>query len=158
MNYYPLNLKTFILKSCYKKKLIYLKSYAQQLLKGLDHIHNLGIIHRDIKPENILINRKNICIADFGSSKIFNNAGSTTYISTRYYRAPECLLENAFYDMSIDIWAMGCVFAEILLNKPIFMGENNTDQLYKIFSILGFPNKKIFRNVQSRIKFTKYYR
>ena len=147
MDYYPMNLKTFINKFSKKKKMIYLKSYTQQLLKALDHIHNLNIIHRDIKPDNILINYNKICLADFGTSKIFNGQKSTSYISTRYYRAPECILENEFYDMSIDIWAMGCVFAEILLGKPLFIGTNNSDQLYKIFKILGFPNKEILKTL-----------
>lgn len=147
MDYYPIDLKTFIMKACYKKKMIYLKSYTMQLLKGLEHIHNLSIIHRDIKPDNILINKNKVVLADFGSAKFFNNTQSSVYISTRYYRAPECILENEFYDMSIDIWAMGCVFAEILLNRPIFIGKNNADQLCKIFKVLGFPSKEILKTI-----------
>lgn len=147
MDYYPINLRTFIIKSCYKKKMIYLKSYTEQLLKALDHIHNFNIIHRDIKPDNILVNGNRVCLADFGTSKIFNGTKSTPYISTRYYRAPECILENEFYNMSIDIWAMGCVFAEILLTKPLFMGKSNSDQLYRIFKIMGFPSKEILKTL-----------
>jgi len=120
---------------------------ANQAIDSIQCIHEQNIIHRDIKPDNILINYNKICLADFGTSKIFNGQKSTSYISTRYYRAPECILENEFYDMSIDIWAMGCVFAEILLGKPLFIGTNNSDQLYKIFKILGFPNKEILKTL-----------
>lgn len=147
MDYYPINLTTFIIKSCYKKKMIYLKSYTEQLLKALGHIHSFNIIHRDIKPDNILVNGNRVCLADFGTSKIFNGRKSTPYISTRYYRAPECILENEFYDMSIDIWAMGCVFAEILLTKPLFIGKSNSDQLYRIFKIMGFPSNEILKTL-----------
>ena len=84
-----------------------------QLLNGLKEIHSLSIAHRDLKPENVLLSKDGIIkICDFGSSKVINELGKNTpYIVSRYYRAPELILCVTDYDVSIDIWAAGCIFA-----------------------------------------------
>jgi serine/threonine protein kinase len=96
-------------------------------------------MHRDIKPENILLNKNgNVKIADFGFTKsVLNSRSHTDYISTRWYRAPELLLKKNDYSFEIDIFALGCVFAELLLLQPLFPGKNEIDQIYLIFKRLG---------------------
>lgn len=117
---------------------------AKQLLSGLEHIHALNIMHRDLKPLNILWDpdRHHLVIADFGASKKHDSKPSTTYIATRYYRAPECILDNPNYDYKIDIWAAGCILAEIIQAKVLFEGRDSTDQLYKILRRMGYPSNE----------------
>ena len=126
--------------------LLLVEQVSCQILTALQHIHSFKIIHRDLKGQNILIKGKGrdiiAVISDFGSAKIHSSSPSTWYVSTRYYRAPECILQNGFYNHKIDIWGFGAVLAECLLGKPIFKGVDSTDQLCKIFRILGFPDKE----------------
>lgn len=120
------------------------KIYAYQLFRALLHLENKSIVHRDIKPKNILINPKNhaLILADFGSAKIMqSDTLSISYICTRYYRAPELLLGDDSYRHKIDVWAAGCVIAEIFLGMPLFMGKNFGDQLLQIIKVLGTPSK-----------------
>ena len=116
-----------------------------QLLKAIDHMHSNGIYHRDIKPENILIAHDLIKLADFGSCKGINSQQPCTeYISTRWYRPPECLLTDGYYDYKMDIWGVGCVMFEIIALYPLFPGNNELDQANRIHNILGTPHPKIF--------------
>ncbi|MGH0187160.1 UNVERIFIED_CONTAM: hypothetical protein FKN15_034044 [Acipenser sinensis] len=92
-----------------------IKSYMYQLCKSLDHMHRNGIFHRDVKPENILIRRDVLKLADFGSCRsVYSKPPYTEYISTRWYRAPECLLTDGHYSYKMDMWSAGCVFFEIV--------------------------------------------
>ena len=116
-----------------------IKIYIYQLLKGLEHMHKRGIFHRDIKPENILVDHncdfdKGLKLADFGSCRgIYSKQPYTEYISTRWYRAPECLLTDGYYGPEMDLWGVGCVFFEITSLYPLFPGTNELDQMiYKI--------------------------
>jgi renal tumor antigen len=133
------------------------KFYLFQLTAGLNHLHRNGIFHRDCKPENILIRcdpymkqvnpwkAEIVKLADFGSICSINSPlPHSAYVSTRWYRAPECLLTNGYYDQKIDIWALGCVFYEILTLHPMFPGDNEFDQLDKIHHILGTPSETLF--------------
>ena len=128
-----------------------------QLLKALDHMHNNGIFHRDIKPENILLLNDHIKLADFGSCKgMYSEHPYTEYISTRWYRAPECLLTDGYYDFKMDLWGVGCVMFEIIGLFPLFPGQNEVDTVHKIHNILGSPDKKIldrFQKVASHMEF-----
>uniref|UniRef100_A0A8C0WNQ7 Protein kinase domain-containing protein n=1 Tax=Castor canadensis TaxID=51338 RepID=A0A8C0WNQ7_CASCN len=88
--------------------------YMYQLCKSLDHMHRNGIFHRDVKPENILIKQDILKLGDFGSCcSVYSKQPYTEYISTRWYRAPECLLTDGFYTYKMDLWSAGCVFYEI---------------------------------------------
>jgi len=117
-----------------------IKNYMFQLLKSMDHMHRNGIFHRDIKPENILITDDELKLADFGSCRgIYSKQPYTEYISTRWYRAPECLLTDGYYNYKMDMWGVGCVFFEVLSLYPLFPGTNELDQITKIHQILGTP-------------------
>ncbi|OWZ21420.1 CMGC/RCK protein kinase [Phytophthora megakarya] len=116
-----------------------------QLVKSLDHMHNKGIFHRDIKPENILVeDNTKLKLADFGSCRgIYSKQPYTEYISTRWYRAPECLLTDGYYGPEMDMWGVGCVFFEITSLYPLFPGSNELDQIHRIHKILGTPSPDV---------------
>eukprot|EP00796_Vickermania_ingenoplastis_P006178 gene6178-4456_t len=122
-----------------------LMSFMYQMLKGLDHAHRAGLFHRDIKPENLLINADGLLkIADFGSCKgLYSKQPLTEYISTRWYRAPECLLTDGYYSFKMDLWSAGCVFFELAALYPLFPGSNELDQIDKIHDVLGTPAKEV---------------
>ncbi|XP_074270487.1 mitogen-activated protein kinase 4-like [Silene latifolia] len=116
-----------------------------QLLNGLDYLHSSNIIHRDLKPGNLLVNAKwDLKICDFGLATTTKGSPqtqpATEYVVTRWYRAPELLLQCHTYGPAIDIWSVGCIFAELLGGNPLFPGKNQVDQLMKIICILGTQN------------------
>ncbi|XP_044745735.1 serine/threonine-protein kinase dyf-5-like [Coccinella septempunctata] len=120
------------------------RNMLYQILQGLAFIHRHGFFHRDLKPENILCSGPELVkIADFGLVReIRSRPPYTDYVSTRWYRAPEVLLHSTTYSSPIDMWAVGCIAAEICTYRPLFPGSTETDQLYKICAIMGCPNKK----------------
>lgn len=114
-----------------------------ELLKGLSFIHRAGFFHRDIKPENLLWGGDSLKIADFGLARETKlGQPFTEYISTRWYRAPELLLRAPRYGPAVDVWAAGCVCAELLTLRPLFQGSSELDQLYKVCSVLGTPGRE----------------
>ncbi|XP_028921007.1 MAPK/MAK/MRK overlapping kinase isoform X4 [Ornithorhynchus anatinus] len=118
-------------------------NYMYQLCKSLDHMHRNGIFHRDVKPENILIKKDLLKLGDFGSCRsVYSRPPYTEYISTRWYRAPECLLTDGYYSSKMDMWSAGCVFYEISSLHPLFPGANELDQITKIHEIIGTPAQK----------------
>merc|ERR1719193_2765382 len=131
-----------------KQKLqdIHYKFFLYQMLRGLKYIHSAGVIHRDLKPENIMVNGEdcNLKITDFGLARgVYKEKGRllTEYVVTRWYRAPEIMCSKKMYDEAIDVWAVGCIFAEFFLKRPLFPGRDHLDQLKLIFHILGSPPK-----------------
>ena len=123
-----------------------IKDIIRQTLLGLAHMHKYGYFHRDMKPENLLINDRTVKIADFGLVREIRSIPPyTEYVSTRYYRAPECILKSANYSSPMDIWAVGCIMAEMYMHpKPLFYGQNEKEVLNKICSILGTPTHDIW--------------
>ncbi|KAL6511100.1 hypothetical protein OROGR_022224 [Orobanche gracilis] len=116
-----------------------------QVLQGLAYVHKNGYFHRDLKPENLLVTNKIIKIADFGLARELSSTPPyTDYVSTRWYRAPEVLLQSASYTPAIDMWAIGAILAELFTSCPIFPGESEIDQLYKICCVLGRPDWNTF--------------
>jgi len=121
------------------------KSFLWQLLQGISHCHENRVLHRDLKPQNLLINRDGeLKLADFGLARSFGIPvrSYTHEVVTLWYRSPEVLLGSRHYSTPIDLWSVGCIFAEIASGRPLFPGKNDKDQLLKIFQILGTPTLK----------------
>uniref|UniRef100_A0AAQ5ZCM8 Mitogen-activated protein kinase n=1 Tax=Amphiprion ocellaris TaxID=80972 RepID=A0AAQ5ZCM8_AMPOC len=122
--------------------------FLYQILRGLKYIHSANVLHRDLKPSNLLINTTcDLKICDFGLARIadpeHDHTGFLTeYVATRWYRAPEIMLNSKGYSKSIDIWSVGCILAEMLSNKPIFPGKHYLDQLNHILGVLGSPSQE----------------
>jgi len=111
-----------------------------QILQGLHFMHRHGFFHRDIKPENILIRDTTVKLADFGLAReVRSRPPYTDYVSTRWYRAPEILLRSKYYNSPIDVFACGCILAELLTLRPLFPGASEADQIHKILAVLGSP-------------------
>lgn len=128
----------------------HIKAYTIMTLKGLEYLHMNWILHRDLKPNNLLVNKKGILkIADFGLAKRFGTPDRlhTHRVVTRFYRAPELLFGARAYGPAVDIWAVGCIVAELLLRVPFLPGESDLDQLTKIFTTLGSPNEETWPGV-----------
>jgi serine/threonine protein kinase len=105
-------------------------------------MHKKGFFHRDLKPENLLATGDIVKIADFGLAReIRSRPPFTDYVSTRWYRAPEILLRSTTYNSPIDIFAIGAIMAELYMLRPLFPGQNETDQIYKTWAVLGSPKK-----------------
>eukprot|EP01063_Lacrimia_lanifica_P039131 TRINITY_DN851_c0_g2_i7.p1 TRINITY_DN851_c0_g2~~TRINITY_DN851_c0_g2_i7.p1 ORF type:complete len:429 (+),score=137.89 TRINITY_DN851_c0_g2_i7:50-1336(+) len=120
-----------------------------QLTRAIEHMHRNGIFHRDVKPENVLISGDKVKLADFGSCRgIYSKQPFTEYIATRWYRAPECLLSDGYYNFRMDMWGIGCVFFEIQALYPLFPGTNETDQLCKIHKMLGTPSTATLKKLR----------
>ena len=141
--YLPMNLSKFIRERYSENGLSYkdISEIFKQILRALDFLHTNKIMHRDIKPENILFDPYSfsVKICDFGSAKKIGGEDSTPYIVSRYYRAPELIYGNHIYSSEIDIWAAGCIFMELFVGKPIFMGKNDGDQFIQQAYVLGPP-------------------
>lgn len=160
MNYMPQNLYDFI--QIYRSQNIYppiimAKLFAYQIFLGLSYLHSpeINITHRDLKPRNILIDPDTgeLKICDFGSAKILSpKESSVSYIASRYYRAPELVMNSTNYTNKIDIWAAGCIFAEILTGGiPLFQGNTSLGQLSEIIKVIGQPTTRDLESFQYKI-------
>ena len=118
--------------------------FMYQILRGLQYMHSANIMHRDLKPSNILINADcDLKICDFGLSRGFGEVDEflkkTAYVVTRWYRAPEVSLLNKSYNQSLDMWSVGCIFAELLQRQTLFPGDTNANQVIMVLRIMGVP-------------------
>ncbi|XP_073796148.1 serine/threonine-protein kinase MAK isoform X6 [Danio rerio] len=120
-----------------------IRNISFQILQGLSFIHKHGFFHRDMKPENLLcMGPELVKIADFGLAReIRSRPPYTDYVSTRWYRAPEVLLRSPVYSSPIDIWAVGCIMAELYTLRPLFPGNSEVDEIFKICQVLGTVKK-----------------
>jgi len=120
-----------------------------QILRGLKYIHSAGIIHRDLKPSNIAVNEDcELKILDFGLARPTENE-MTGYVATRWYRAPEIMLNWMHYNQTVDIWSVGCIMAELLTGRTLFPGTDHIHQLNLIMEILGTPHAEFMAKISS---------
>lgn len=134
-------------------KLSEIKTLVYQLTSAVKHLHNNWIIHRDIKLSNLLYNnRGQLKLADFGLARKCGMPADpmTAIVVTLWYRAPELLLgQNSNYTFAIDMWSIGSILGELLLHRPLVPGENEVDQIQKIFQLLGAPSSKLWPIIDS---------
>lgn len=124
------------------------KSYIKQLLQGLLYCHTRRILHRDLKPQNLLIDRSGcLKLADFGLARAFcvPLRAYTHQVVTLWYRAPEILLGASTYSSPVDIWSAGCIFAEMITKRPLFSGDCEIDQIFRVFRTMGTPTEEIWK-------------
>lgn len=164
MEYMDFELKALLSEKKYDLNLSQIKSIMQQLLKGLEYMHNRWVIHRDLKTSNILLNNKGFLkIGDFGLARKYGSPIKpyTPLVVTLWYRAPELLLNSNLYSTAVDMWSMGCILTELFLREALIQGEDELDQLNKIFKLLGTPTSETWPGWSNlpnarKINFKKY--
>ena len=129
-----------------------IKGYMLGTLQGVAAIHESWVVHRDLKPGNLFLTPDGVVkVGDFGLARVHGSPERryTGQVVTRWYRAPELLFGAKFYGTAIDLWSVGCIFAELLLRVPYFPGNSDIDQLSKIFTALGTPTEEAWPGVSS---------
>ncbi|XP_044758546.1 casein kinase II subunit alpha-like isoform X2 [Coccinella septempunctata] len=115
--------------------------YMYEVMKALDYCHSKGIMHRDVKPQNIIVDQKNkkLRLIDWGLAEFYHpKQDYNVRVASRYFKGPELLVDYGYYDYSLDIWSVGCMFASMIFRRdPFFHGYDNYDQLLRIVKILG---------------------
>lgn len=137
----------------------HIKSYILMTLKGLEYLHKNFILHRDLKPNNLLLDKNNILkIADFGLARTFGSPSRiyTHQVVTRWYRAPELLFGARMYGTGVDIWAVGCILAELFKREPLFPGDSDLDTLDRIITVLGTPTERNWHGVTELPDFVEF--
>lgn len=120
-----------------------------QILRGLKYVHSAGVIHRDLKPSNIAVNEDcELKILDFGLARQTDEE-MTGYVATRWYRAPEIMLNWMHYNKTVDIWSVGCIMAELLTSRTLFPGSDHIDQLTRIMKLVGKPGPEFLEKITS---------
>jgi len=121
----------------------HIQYFVYQILRGMLYIHSANVMHRDLKPSNVLLNKNcDLKICDLGLCRGFDkeDEAKTEYVVTRWYRAPEVILNASRYTKAIDVWSIGCIFAELLGRTPLFPGQNYLDQVERVIAITGTPS------------------
>uniref|UniRef100_A0A673KI50 cyclin-dependent kinase n=1 Tax=Sinocyclocheilus rhinocerous TaxID=307959 RepID=A0A673KI50_9TELE len=140
------------------------KTLMIQLLRGVRHLHDNWILHRDLKTSNLLLSHKGILkIGDFGLAREYGSPLKpyTPVVVTLWYRSPDLLLGAKEYSTAVDMWSVGCIFGELLTQKPLFPGKSEIDQINKVFKDLGSPSEKIWPGYSEmpavkKMTFTEY--
>ncbi|XP_030883022.1 cyclin-dependent kinase 11B [Leptonychotes weddellii] len=140
------------------------KTLMIQLLRGVKHLHDNWILHRDLKTSNLLLSHAGILkVGDFGLAREYGSPlkAYTPVVVTLWYRAPELLLGAKEYSTAVDMWSVGCIFGELLTQKPLFPGKSEIDQINKVFKDLGTPSEKIWPGYNDlpavkKMTFTEY--
>ena len=144
--YADMDLKIYVDKEKGIKDLKLIQQFTLQILNGLYYCNINRIIHRDLKPQNLLLitSEMKLKLCDFGLSRMFSlPMGKMTHeIITLWYRPPEVLLGIENYTTKVDSWSIGCIMAEMITGKPLFPGDSEIGQLFKIFQIMGTPNEE----------------
>eukprot|EP00128_Syssomonas_multiformis_P008395 Colp12_sorted_trinity150504_noHs@12849 len=129
---------------------LHVKSFLYQMARGIAYCHSHRVLHRDLKPQNLLIDKDGVLkIADFGLARAFG-VPVRTYtheVVTLWYRAPEILMGALHYSTPVDVWSIGCIFAEMVTRRPLFPGNSEIDQLFRIFRTLGTPTEESWPGV-----------
>ena len=123
------------------------------MLLAIEFMHSQGLIHRDVKPENLLVSSNGLLkVCDFGFARSLlpnSSAVYTDYVSTRWYRSPELLVGDANYSIEVDIWAVGCIFAEMFNGVPLFPGDSDIHTLKLILDIFGEEQQLTEKQVEA---------
>ncbi|KAJ5116104.1 mitogen-activated protein kinase Hog1 [Penicillium angulare] len=126
------------------------KYFTYQVLRGLKYVHSAGIIHRDLKPSSLLINENcDLRICNFGHARL-QDRQMTGYVATRYYRAPEVMLNWQEYTEKVDIWSTACILAEMLRGKPLFPATSHTEQFNLFVQLLGNPSERTVEKIKNK--------
>uniref|UniRef100_A0A663LUY6 cyclin-dependent kinase n=1 Tax=Athene cunicularia TaxID=194338 RepID=A0A663LUY6_ATHCN len=163
MNYVEHDLKS-LMETMKQPFLPEVKTLMIQLLRGVKHLHDNWILHRDLKTSNLLLSHSGILkVGDFGLAREYGSPLKpyTPVVVTLWYRAPELLLGAKEYSTAIDMWSVGCIFGELLTQKPLFPGKSEIDQINKVFKDLGTPSEKIWPGYNElpavkKMTFTEY--
>lgn len=135
------------------------KQIVCQLISAIEHVHSNWYLHRDLKTSNILYSNKkgSLCVCDFGMARKYGEpiVAYTNEVVTLWYRAPELLLGSKLYTTALDMWSVGCIFAELILGHPLLPGEGEVDQLNKVFRMLGTPTEEMWPGVSAMAHFSK---
>jgi len=149
LEYFPYDLKKFLDEYKDNPKVYTnrnIKYIMLQIIRAIDFLHSRKILHRDLKPQNILICNQTLTtkVADFGLSRVYSFPirPYTKEVLTLWYRAPELMLGLNYYSTDLDMGSVGCIVAELYLKRPLFVGDSEIDQLYKIFRVYGTPNEE----------------
>ncbi|THD24117.1 Mitogen-activated protein kinase [Fasciola hepatica] len=128
----------------------HIRFLVYQILRALKYMHSAGLVHRDLKPVNIAVNEDcELKILDFGLARRKDEV-MTGYVTTRWYRAPEIMLNWMHYNESVDIWSTACIMAELRTRKPLFTGKNHIDQIKMIMRVLGKPDEECMKKITSQ--------
>ncbi|MCP9266463.1 Cyclin-dependent kinase 1 [Dirofilaria immitis] len=136
------------------------KSYLYQILQGICFCHQRNILHRDLKPQNLLVDDNGgLKIADFGLARQLELAQReyTSVVVTLWYRPPEILFGSSNYSMGVDIWSIGCIFAEMAMKTALFRGDSEIDQIFRIFSVLAAPKSDLYFGMQNLVNLAKLF-